>query len=210
MDRELLIEIGCEEIPASWLPGLTRAARRRISTRGSRSSRLDTGRAGRKLQHAAPADRARREAGRAADRLRGAGHRPAGVGRVQAGRRADAGGGRLREEIQRRGGGARAQRDTEGHYLAYRVHQRGKATVDVLADVMGGAAARPDLPEADALGRVSRGRQGRPGVRAADPLAGAALRRPRRAVRHPADRDRAGSDWCRTSAPGRTPTAIAS
>ena len=24
MDRELLIEIGCEEIPASWLPGLTR------------------------------------------------------------------------------------------------------------------------------------------------------------------------------------------
>ena len=23
MDRELLIEIGCEEIPASWLPGLT-------------------------------------------------------------------------------------------------------------------------------------------------------------------------------------------
>ena len=24
MDRELLIEIGCEEIPAGWLPGLTR------------------------------------------------------------------------------------------------------------------------------------------------------------------------------------------
>jgi glycyl-tRNA synthetase beta chain len=23
MDRELLLEIGCEEIPASWLPGLT-------------------------------------------------------------------------------------------------------------------------------------------------------------------------------------------
>ena len=23
MDRELLIEIGCEEIPAAWLPGLT-------------------------------------------------------------------------------------------------------------------------------------------------------------------------------------------
>ena len=23
MDRELLIEIGCEELPASWLPGLT-------------------------------------------------------------------------------------------------------------------------------------------------------------------------------------------
>src|SRR5580700_12066462 len=23
MDRELLVEIGCEELPASWLPGLT-------------------------------------------------------------------------------------------------------------------------------------------------------------------------------------------
>src|SRR3982750_2946143 len=23
MDRELILEIGCEEIPASWLPGLT-------------------------------------------------------------------------------------------------------------------------------------------------------------------------------------------
>ena len=23
MDRELLLEIGCEELPASWLPGLT-------------------------------------------------------------------------------------------------------------------------------------------------------------------------------------------
>src|SRR5262245_3200711 len=25
MDRELLLEIGCEELPASWLPGLTTA-----------------------------------------------------------------------------------------------------------------------------------------------------------------------------------------
>ena len=35
MDRELLIEIGCEELPASWLPGLTRqiadAARARLA-----------------------------------------------------------------------------------------------------------------------------------------------------------------------------------
>ena len=23
MDRELLLELGCEELPASWLPGLT-------------------------------------------------------------------------------------------------------------------------------------------------------------------------------------------
>ena len=31
MDRELLIEIGCEEIPASWLPGLTRQLAIRIA-----------------------------------------------------------------------------------------------------------------------------------------------------------------------------------
>src|SRR5262245_4529067 len=30
MDRELLIEIGCEEIPASWLPGLTAQVARHV------------------------------------------------------------------------------------------------------------------------------------------------------------------------------------
>ena len=33
MDRELLIEIGCEEIPASWLPGLTRDLASHLDTR---------------------------------------------------------------------------------------------------------------------------------------------------------------------------------
>ena len=47
----------------------------------------DAGVAGRELQHAAAADRAGREAGRASDRLRGAGDRPAGVGGVPEGRR---------------------------------------------------------------------------------------------------------------------------
>ena len=47
MDRELLLEIGCEELPASWLPGLTqqigevvaRAAARRIACRPRRRPR---------------------------------------------------------------------------------------------------------------------------------------------------------------------------
>ena len=30
MDRELLIEIGCEEIPASWLPDLTSQLARKL------------------------------------------------------------------------------------------------------------------------------------------------------------------------------------
>src|SRR6266850_4234006 len=33
MDRELLIEIGCEEIPAGWLPGLTRQLAAHLDTR---------------------------------------------------------------------------------------------------------------------------------------------------------------------------------
>ena len=34
MDRELLIEIGVEELPATWLPGLTAQLARAAATRG--------------------------------------------------------------------------------------------------------------------------------------------------------------------------------
>jgi len=33
MDRELLIEIGVEELPASWMPGLTRQLAERLDSR---------------------------------------------------------------------------------------------------------------------------------------------------------------------------------
>ena len=33
MDRELLIEIGCEEIPAGWLPNLTTQLRQQLEAR---------------------------------------------------------------------------------------------------------------------------------------------------------------------------------
>ena len=33
MDRELLIEIGCEEIPAGWLPNLTAQMRQHLESR---------------------------------------------------------------------------------------------------------------------------------------------------------------------------------
>ena len=39
------------------------------------------------------------------------------------------------------------QRTPKGEYLAYRVRQRGKATVDVLADVLARTPARHDVPE---------------------------------------------------------------
>src|SRR5215212_8271881 len=41
MDRELLIEIGCEELPASWLPGLTRQLATHLDAR-LKQVRLDT------------------------------------------------------------------------------------------------------------------------------------------------------------------------
>ena len=106
MDRELLIEIGCEEIPASWLPGLT-AQMAHASRCAPEGVPADAGVAGRELQHPAAADREGREAGRASDRLRGTGHRPAGVGGVPEGRDADARRHRLCQEIRRRGDGAR-------------------------------------------------------------------------------------------------------
>ena len=33
MDRELLIEVGCEEIPAAWLPALTAQFARQLDAR---------------------------------------------------------------------------------------------------------------------------------------------------------------------------------
>ena len=41
MDRELLIEIGCEEIPASWLAGLTQQVATHLDAR-LREARLET------------------------------------------------------------------------------------------------------------------------------------------------------------------------
>ena len=75
MERELLLEIGTEELPASWLPGLTRQIRDGLDGASAGAS-ADRRRAGRKLQHAATADGAHREDRGTAERSRGASHRP--------------------------------------------------------------------------------------------------------------------------------------
>ena len=54
MDRELLLEIGCEELPASWLPGLTNQVGEVLARPAARAS-PGAGGAGGNLQHAAPA-----------------------------------------------------------------------------------------------------------------------------------------------------------
>src|SRR6478735_6895812 len=137
MDRELLIEVGCEEIPASWLPGLTRQLGDQLDARLKEfrlktDARTETFSTPRRLT-ARVAKLAERQTDHeelvtgppvsAAYRSDGA-PTPAAVGFAR----------KYGVEIS-----ALERHETpKGTYLAYRVHQRGKATVDVLADVMGG------------------------------------------------------------------------
>ena len=147
MDRELLIEIGTEELPASWLPGLTAQFGARVEARLA-EARLAVGGAGRDLQHAAAAGGARRARARAPDRLRGAGDGPAGVGGVRRRRPDDRRRPRLRAQAGRRAVGPRsASRRAKGVYLAHRRLLRGKAAVDVLPDVLSGALRDLQYPK---------------------------------------------------------------
>jgi glycyl-tRNA synthetase beta chain len=137
MDRELLIEIGCEELPASWLPGLT----------AQMASHLDTRLKDARLTPASPAEgfstprRLTAKVSKLAERqtdfeelvtgppetaaFRPDGEpTPAAVGFAK----------KYGVEVP----ALERSKTAKGTYLAYRVRQRGKATVDVLADVMGG------------------------------------------------------------------------
>ena len=137
MDRELLIEIGCEEIPASWLPGLTRDVAKRLDARLA-DARLETD---------APAEsystprrltaRVAKLAERQTDHEELVTGPPVSAAYKPDGEPTPAATGFARKY----GVEVDALERTEtprGTYLAYRVRQRGKATVDVLADVMGG------------------------------------------------------------------------
>ncbi len=137
MDRELLIEIGCEEIPASWLPGLTVQVAKHLDARlkefrltpeskaeGFSTPRRLTARVAKlgerqtdfeELVTGPPVSAAFKPDGEAT---------PAATGFAK----------KYGVEVS-----ALEKHDTpKGTYLAYRVRQRGKATVDVLAEVMGG------------------------------------------------------------------------
>ena len=137
MDRELLIEIGCEEIPASWLPGLTAQMARHVD------QRLKDAR----LTPASPAEafstprRLTARVARLAERQTdfeelvtgppvSAAYRPDGEPTPAASGFAKKYGVTV--------GDLEKTETPKGTYLAYRVRQRGRATVDVLADVMGG------------------------------------------------------------------------
>ena len=137
MDRELLIEIGCEEIPASWLPGLTRQVATHLDAR-LKAVRLDTDA---KAESYSTPRRLTARVAKLAERQND--HEELVTGPpVSAAFKPDGEATPAAIGFARKYGveiGALERSETpKGTYLAYRVRQRGKATVDVLADVMGG------------------------------------------------------------------------
>jgi glycyl-tRNA synthetase beta chain len=136
MDRELLIEIGCEEIPASWLPELTAQLARKLEARLKEF----------RLTISAPTEsystprrltvRIAKVNERQTDLEELMTGPPVGAAYAADGTPTPAAVGFAKKygvEVT-----ALERNETaKGTYLAYRVRQRGKATVDVLADVMG-------------------------------------------------------------------------
>jgi glycyl-tRNA synthetase beta chain len=146
MDRELLIEIGCEEMPASWLPDLTARLGRSLDARLSAL----------RIPGEAPAEAystPRRLAARVArlperqtdleDVVMGppetAARNPDGTWSAAA-----------RGFAKKHGVEVEALERAEtpkGVYLRHRVHQRGRATVDVLPEVLGGLLREMTFPK---------------------------------------------------------------
>ncbi|MEQ1759123.1 MAG: glycine--tRNA ligase subunit beta [Vicinamibacterales bacterium] len=137
MDRELLIEIGCEEIPASWLPGLTTQMARHLDAR-LKAFRLETDQPAE--SYSTPrrlTARVVKVSERQTDLEEVITGPPLAAAFTAAGDPTPAASGFAKKygvEVS-----ALERHETpKGTYLAYRLRQRGKATVDVLADVLGG------------------------------------------------------------------------
>jgi glycyl-tRNA synthetase beta chain len=137
MDRELLIEIGCEEIPAGWLPNLTAQMAHHVDAR-LKDARLTSD---------APAEaystprrltaRVIRVAERQTDFEELVTGPPVSAAYKPDGEPTPAATG-FAKKYSVEMSALERQQTPKGEYLAYRVRQRGKATVDVLADVMAG------------------------------------------------------------------------
>jgi glycyl-tRNA synthetase beta chain len=146
MDRELLIEIGCEEIPAGWLPNLTKQMAEHVDRRLKEA----------RLTSDAPAEaystprrltaRVIRVAERQTDFEELVTGPPVSAAFKPDGEPAPAAAGFAKKYGVEVSALERTQ-TPKGEYLAYRVKQRGKATVDVLADVMGGVLRDFSFPK---------------------------------------------------------------
>src|SRR5687768_13969955 len=145
MDRELLIEIGCEEIPASWLPGLTAQVGQHLTARLKEF----------RLTSEAPAEtystprRLTARVVKLAERQSDVDEQVMGPpvsAAFRDGQPTPAASGFAKKygiDV------AALERKVtpRGEYLAHTVHQRGKATVDVLADVLGAVLRDMTFPK---------------------------------------------------------------
>jgi glycyl-tRNA synthetase beta chain len=147
MDRELLIEIGVEEIPASWLPGLTSQLATRLE---SKLKEL-------RLPAAAPVEtystprRLTARIGKLAERqtdfeelLTGP---PVSASFDAAGQPTPAATGFAKKNNVEVSALERVS-TPKGTYLAFRKQLRGKAAVDVLPDVLTGLLRELTFPKA--------------------------------------------------------------
>src|SRR6266480_1425739 len=137
MDRELLLEIGCEEIPASWLPPLTHQVGEVVAAE-LRAHRLvpespaETYSTPRRLTV-----RIARVPERQTDLEELVNGPPVSAGFKPDGTPTPAAAGFAAKQGVELAALERVQ-TPKGEYLAFRRHQRGKAAVDVLPDVLGG------------------------------------------------------------------------
>src|SRR5512139_3076170 len=146
MDRELLIEIGTEELPAGWLPGLTRQLAEHVTARLA-AARLATD---------APVETFSTPR-RLTARVSSVGERQSELEELVTGPAVTSAFGADGQPTPAASGFARKhgvevsaleQLETpKGRYLAYRRRQRGKAAVDVLPDVLAGVLRDLSFPK---------------------------------------------------------------
>jgi glycyl-tRNA synthetase beta chain len=146
MDRELLIEIGTEELPARWLPGLTSQFGARLEARLSEARMpaaepIETFSTPRRL-----VARAARVPERQTDFEELVTGPPVSVAIQPDGQMTGAGIGFARKLGVEPAALERTQ-TPKGVYLAYKRHLRGKASVDVLPDVLGAVLRDLEYPK---------------------------------------------------------------
>lgn len=146
MDRELLLEIGCEELPASWLPDLTHQVGETVAAQ-LREQRLppeapsETYSTPRRLTV-----RISRIAERQADLEELVNGPPVSAGFKPDGTPTPAAAGFAAKQGVEVAALERVQ-TPKGEYLAFRKRQRGKAAVDVLPAVLGGVLRALSFPK---------------------------------------------------------------
>ncbi|HEY2149910.1 MAG TPA: glycine--tRNA ligase subunit beta [Vicinamibacterales bacterium] len=147
MDRELLLEIGCEELPASWLPGLTNSVGEILAAqlrehRLAPESPAETFSTPRRLTV-----RIVRIPERQSDLEELVNGPPVAAAFKPDGTPTPASAGFAAKQGVDVSALERVH-TPKGEYLAFRKRQRGKSTVDVLPDVLGGTLRGLSFPKA--------------------------------------------------------------